>query len=158
MMRYTLIGERRGISFVASRDTLPILVAACAHDPLTVDQFLDVVGQYNPAVQEYVTSGLAVFDEHNVPENLEHIRRALSEAGEKGPTPVFRIVDDVTRAASLESFKWGLILFNVPMKRIIQLQNTYQQIRREGRVMAVGTGGAWRARSYRLPPSWRIVP
>lgn len=158
MMRYTLIDGRHGVSFVASHDSLKLLVAACAQDPPTLDAYLDALGQFDADTREYVTSGLAVFDEHNVAPNFDHIHRALAEAGTKRPTPVFRIVDDLTRAASLEPFKWGLILFNVPKKRIIQIQNTYMEIRREGRVLAHGAGGARRARSYRLPPTWRIVP
>lgn len=158
MMRYTLIDGRHGLSFVASHDSLKLLVAVCSQDPPTLDAYFDALGQFDEDMREYVTSGLAVFDEHNVAPNFDRIHRALAEAGAKRPTPVFRIVDEATRAASLEPFKWGLILFNVPKKRIIQIQNTYMEIRREGRVLTHSGGGSRRARSYRLPSTWQIVP
>jgi len=50
------------------------------------------------------------------------------------------------------------VLFNIPNKRIIQIQNTYMEIRREGRVATGGPAGPARARAYRLPGTWRIVP
>lgn len=158
MMRFTLIDGQRGVSFVAPHESLPLLVAACSHDPITLEQYLEMVSQYDPRVTDYVTSGLAVFDEHNLPGHLDQIHRAFTEAGKKRPTPVFRILDETTRAASLEPYKWGLVLFNVPGKRIVQIQNTYSEIRREGRIQLEGANGPRRTQRYRLPVTWRIVP
>ncbi len=158
MMRYTVIEGRNGICFVAPQEALPQLVAACSHDPLTIEQFFLAVAQYAPTLRDHITAGLAVFDEHNLPGHVDHIHQALKAAGLKHPTPPFRILDEVTRQASLEPFKWGLVLFNVPSKRIVQIQNTYMPIRREGRVVVEGTTDRRRARTYRLPAYWRIVP
>jgi hypothetical protein len=69
------------------------------------------------------------------------------------------VVDDVTRQASLQPVKAGLVLFNLKQKRIVQIQNTYADIQREdrGRVRKKGrvTG---RYYDYRLPPDWQVLP
>jgi hypothetical protein len=67
--------------------------------------------------------------------------------------------DARTREVSLTPVKAGLVLFNLPQKRIIQVQNTYADVQREdrGRFRKAGqpTGRYYR---YQLPADWTIVP
>ena len=71
----------------------------------------------------------AAFDEHNVAGNYQAIHAAIKHLPPH-ELPVFRVVDDVTRQASLQGVKAGVIIFNLPSRRIVQIQNTYSEIRR----------------------------
>jgi len=99
-----------------------------------------------------------LFDEHNVEGNYEVIHQALKFCSPV-EQPVFRVVDDVTREASLQSVKAGAVLFNLPAKRIIQIQNSYREIKRTGRAYVFdGKRMTKSSFSYRLPAEWSLVP
>jgi hypothetical protein len=156
-MRITLVEEAPGVSFVASPTALAVLVAACARNPQSVDALLDNVAQDDPDLTSYVKSGLAVFDEHNSPGHYEHIHATLQQG--IGQPSVFRIVDEVTRQRSLQPFRWGLVLFNLTKQRIIQIENTYAEVKREGHVPTFPDEAKGRPqRIYRLPTQWQIIP
>lgn len=157
-MRYTLIGRGETISFVGAPTLLAEFVAACVQNPLTVPELLSLVEQHVPKAIEALRSSLAVFDEHNAHGQYEHIHTALQQQ-RRGHYPAFRVVDEVTRIASLEPALWGLVLFNLPQRRIIQIQNTYADIRRHGYVPTFPEEhGSGSQRVYHLPVSWSIVP
>jgi hypothetical protein len=158
MMRFTLIEGNRGLSFVAPPHSLEFLVAACSHDPTSIAVLLEETERYTPFLREYVTSGAAVFDEHNTTESLDQIHQELKHADHTRPAPVFRILDDFTRASSLQPFGWGVVLFNIPHKRIVQIQNSYMDVQRNGKVLTESAAGRLAPRVYQLPPYWRIVP
>lgn len=158
VMRYTIIDRRGGISFVAHCDAFVALVAACSHNPTTIDQFLDHASFYYHPLKEYVLSGLAVFDERNAQDHYEAIHDAL-EANSPTFQPVFRVVDDVTREASLRPVKAGAIVFNLGARRIIQMQDSYLEVQRRGRVPIFdGTRLTGRIYHYQLSPDWALVP
>ncbi len=127
-MRYTVIDDKGTVSFVGECDLLPALVSACADGARSLEALLDAAGRRQPGVRSYIESGLAVFDEHNVPGHYEAIHSAL-EHMRPHELPVFRVVDDRTRQASLQGVKAGVIIFNLRSRRIIQIQNTYAEIR-----------------------------
>ena len=75
--------------------------------------------------KDFVLNGLAMFDEHNSKESYMHIHNAIDYAGEQRShhqIPVFRVVDETTRDASLQPVKAGLVIFNLKERRIIQVQ------------------------------------
>jgi hypothetical protein len=159
VMRFTIIDDRGGVSFVAPCRTMEALVAACANEPATVEAVLDTATVFVPELRERVTSGLAVFDEHNSVANPGSIHAAL-DLLRPADLPVFRVLDDRTRQASLQPARAGVIVFNLTSKRIVQIQNTYTEIKREGRIRLPrreGTGGP-RVHRYQLPESWSLVP
>jgi hypothetical protein len=99
-----------------------------------------------------------MFDERNTPGNYEAIHSAI-EFARPDESPLFRIVDDETREMSLRPVKAGAIVINLISRRIIQLQNAYQEIRRQGR------GTVWDGErmtgtpfTYRLGKDWALVP
>jgi hypothetical protein len=158
MMRFTVVEAAQAISFVAPPTALAILVSCCARDPKTIEALLTSVEREDGRLVAHVRSGLAVFDEHNAYGNFQHVHNAL-RADPRLFQPVFRVVDEVTRAASLQPYQWGVVVFNVARKRIIQVQNTYAEVRREGHVPTFPEESAdGRQRVYRLPAQWRIVP
>lgn len=118
------------------------------------------VGKYDPDMRDYVLGGIHAFDEHNLPGEYSAIHQRISEtAQESHTTPPFRVVDEVTRLTSLEPVRSGLVLFNLKNNRIVQVANTYENVRREdrGRIRKSGhpTGQFY---SYQLPANWQIVP
>jgi hypothetical protein len=158
LFRFTLVDASGGISFVAHADALSALLAACAQEPLTVEEMLVHVETYYQNLGDKVRNGLAVFDERNAPCSYTAIHDALDLCLPQ-EQPVFRIVDERTREESLHPVKAGGIIFNLFAKRIVQIQNTYCKIGRDGRGR-VFDGERMTAMTYRyhLPKEWQLVP
>jgi len=156
--RFTIIDESGGVSFVAHGEALPALLKACARQPDSLEGLLDFTGPYYRDLREHVFNGLAIFDERNVPGNYDAIHKALRLCPPH-EQPVFRIVDDETREASLRPVKAGGIIVNLLAKRIVQIQNTYQEIGRKGcgRIFD-GERVTESVYYYRLPREWQLVP
>jgi hypothetical protein len=157
VMRFNLIDPEGTVSFVAPCHALKVLTAACARDPRDLDSLLEYTEPFDPALKPFVRNGLAVFDEHNTRENLAAIREALEH--EKPRAAPFRVLDARTREASLTPVHAGLVIFNLPAKRIVQVQNAYAEVERQdrGRVRAGGSPTE-RLYHYRLPEDWSLVP
>lgn len=157
-MRYTIVDGRSRISFVGPVTSLPAVVAACASEPQTVDHMLDQLHQFQPRLVDNVCGGLAVFDEHNLNGHFEHIHAALDLCMPQD-LPPFRVVDERTREASLTPVRAGVVLFNIAARRIVQIQNTFSEIQRQGkfRVLDPETKRV-KVRSYELSPEWSLVP
>ncbi len=157
LIRCTVLGNSGGVSFIAHGDALPALINGCGFYPATVEELLDLTEPFYSDLREYVLNGLAIFDEHNLSDNWEQIHVAL-RTKTKYDRPVFRIVDAVTREASLRPVGAGVVLFNLAEKRVVQLVNTYRELKREGR-SRVYDGDSWReVFRYRLPRDWALVP
>jgi hypothetical protein len=159
-MRFTVVDPRGRVSFVAPCSTLEALVAACASDaqPRTLEQLLKAAEPFVGDLSERVLSGLAVFDEHNSPSNYRWIHAALDYCVAQD-APVFRVVDPRTEEISLSPVRAGVVVFNLLAKRIVQLQNTYSEIRRKGRVRVVRNNQPTdRVHRYELPEDWSLVP
>ena len=158
LMRYTIIDRGGKVSFVGPCVALEALVAGCARQPRTLGELLDAAAPYNSSLREIVLSGLAVFDEHNSPANYRNFLAAL-EYCRPADLPVFRVLDERTQEAALTPVKAGVVVFNLIEKRIIQIQNTYNEIRRRGRVRITEDGRPTnRVRKYELPADWSLVP
>jgi hypothetical protein len=158
VLRCTIIDHRGGISFIVHGDALPALVAACAHNPADYQELLERADAFYKDLADYVYSGLAVFDEHNAEGRYESIHKALTTLP-RHKQPAFRIVDDLTREASLRPVKAGVVIFNLKSKRIIQVVNSYKEIRRHGLARVFdGSGPTGRYFEYALPEDWAIVP
>jgi hypothetical protein len=158
VIRLTVVDERGTVSFIAHWAAASSLTAACSHDPRTLDELLVASRRYDRGLYDLVRSGLAVFDEHNLPENLAHIHAQL-ETLEPRRTPVFRVLDEKTRNASVTPVRAGVVIFNLRAKRIVQIENTYDTLTRVGEVnYHNGKFLSKRQFSYELPSTWSIVP
>lgn len=158
-MRYTVIDDRGSVSFVAPVGTLKPLIAACSHRPTSVSELLRALALYDDQVAHDVASGLAVFDEHITPETPERLHQLLEDGPGEMP-PVFRVLDERTRAASLAAARGGLVLFNLKARRIVQVHNNVLRVRRRdrGRVRSGGIPLDGQLYSYELPEDWSLVP
>jgi hypothetical protein len=161
VMRFTVIDERGGVSFVAPCRTMEALVAACASEPRTLAEMLEAASQFEPEIRDRVMSGLAVFDEHNSRANPKSIHSAF-DLLRPADLPVFRVLDDRTRQASLQPARAGVIVFNLKSKRIVQIHNTYTEIKRTGRIRIQPREDGERplpgVHRYKLPADWSLVP
>jgi hypothetical protein len=158
LMRCTVVDASGAVSFIVDGEALPALVAACAQNPGTLAELLELADPLYGDLRERVLNGLSIFDERNVPDQYAAIHQALDFCAPH-EQPVFRVVDDRTREASLQPVKAGAVLFNLKSKRIVQLQNSYREITRSGRHRVFdGRTHTNRIFSYRLPREWAIVP
>ena len=157
-IRLTIVDPQGTVSLVTHSSAAAALTGACASDPATLDDLLVASRAFDRSLRDTVVNGLAVFDEHNLPDDLNHIHRQLDLLDPRH-TPVFRVLDAVTREASLRSVRTGVVLFNLLAKRIVQLDNTYEPLTPSGELHY--HNGRFLSRKvvvYRLPGSWSIVP
>jgi hypothetical protein len=158
VIRCTLVDERGTVSFIVHADALPALTAACSANPSSLEELLEGAEPYYHNLSEHVLNGLAIFEERNAKGNYQAIHQALRFLPPH-EHPVFRVVDDLTRETSLRPVKAGAVIFNLRARRIIQIVNTYQEIRRRGQARVFdGRGLTDTVYSYRLPKDWALVP
>jgi hypothetical protein len=157
-MRLTVVDEVGTVSFVAHASAAVALTAACSQNPTTLRDLLDASERYDRGLRATVLRGLAVFDEHNLPDDLSDIHSQLETVPAR-QTPVFRVLDVVTREASLAPVRTGVVLFNLPARRIVQIQNTYEPLAQSGEVnYHNGRFLSVRRLPYQLSSDWMIVP
>jgi hypothetical protein len=158
VMRFTVVDPHGAVSFVAHTSAAVALTAACAQDPATLVDLLAASKKYDHGLRDIVIHGLAVFDEHNLPGDTRAIAAQLVQLSPRD-TPVFRVLDEQTREASLQPVRAGAILYNLVRKRIVQIANTDETLARSGEVnYHNGKFLSRRVFNYELPPHWSIVP
>jgi hypothetical protein len=157
-IRLTIVDTEGTVSFIAHASAAVALVAACASNPTTLHELLDASTRFDRGLRDKVLNGLAVFDEHNLPDNLSDIHQQLQALAPRN-TPVFRVLDPITREASLRSVRSGVVLYNLPARRIVQIENTYEPLASSGEVnYHNGKFLSIRLVHYKLSPDWTIVP
>lgn len=154
----TVVDAAGAVSLVGPAHGAKIFTAACSQNPATVADLLDLASRYDAELVSFVLNGLAVFDEHNSAPNFAAAHAELTAQAGGGAAP-FRVVDELTRTASVTPAGHGLVLFNLVAQRIVQVQNSYGVLRRRdrGRVRAHGRPTR-RLYRYELPASWRLIP
>ena len=158
VMRLTVIDTAGTASFIAHSSAALALTAACSENPTTLDELLTASQRYDRGLRSQVLRGLSIFDEHNLPDELGAIHRQLAELPAR-EIPPFRVFDAVTLEASLRPVRAGVVLFNLPAHRIVQIENTYEPLARAGEVnYNNGKFLSIRLLPYELPPTWSIVP
>ena len=157
-MRFTVVQGESTISFSAPCTFLKALVAAVSAGATDFPTLLANAASYDDYTAPTTLNGLAVFDERNSSENYENITRTIELADNKS-LPVFRVVNELTRAASLQPVNAGLVIFNLTSHKIIQVQNSYAEIKRRDRGR-IHEGGHPTSRLYyyTLPEEWQILP
>jgi hypothetical protein len=158
LMRFTVVDEQSTMSFIGPDRALHALVAACAAGADSIEELLDRAAPFVRDLRERVLSGLAVFDEHNSRGNTRWIHAAFDYC-RREEVPVFRVLDDRTREISLSPVWAGAVVFNLKARRIVQIQNTYSDIKRKGRLRVLeGASPSNRIQRYELGPEWTVVP
>ena len=96
VMRLTVIDSAGTASFVAHSSAALALTAACADNPTTLDALLTASQRYDRGLRTMVLRGLSIFDEHNLPDQLDAIHRQIAELPPRD-VPPFRVFDAVPR-------------------------------------------------------------
>jgi hypothetical protein len=158
VMRFTVVDPAGTLSFIGPAHALKMLAAACCRQPADIQALLRHAGEYDGSFAGRVLAGLAVFDEHNTRDDARAVGRWLDNVA-PDETPPFRVIDDATRHRSLEPARDGLVVFNLPARRIVQIRNSYGELLRRG-LGRVRQDGQPTRRLYRyeLPPEWSILP
>jgi hypothetical protein len=158
VLRCTVIDGAGATSFLAHPGAAPALAAACATNPGSLEDLLGAAERYFHGLRESVLAGLAVFEEHNAQGNFTALHGAL-DYYPADELPVFRVVDERTRDLSVSPVKAGVVIFNLLKRRIVQVQNTWQEIQRVGKAFVYEQGAATsRIFTYRIPGDWALVP
>ncbi|MGH2533991.1 MAG: hypothetical protein ACRDJW_17030 [Thermomicrobiales bacterium] len=153
-----MVDDGGAVSFVGPCHALKALAAACSRGAADHRGLLGLLGEYDGRLSERLIAGLRVFDEHNTSKDRRAVHHWLAET-EPIEAPPFRVVDDVTRRASLQPVRYGLVVFNLNARRIVQVQNSYDNLKRadRGRVRVAGQPTR-RLYRYHLSEEWSIVP
>lgn len=158
VMRFTIVDEGGTVSFVAPCHALKAIAASCERGAEDHRAVLAMLAEYDAELSQSLKNGLAVFDEHNTASDACAVHGQLAKAGSP-EMPPFRVMDARTRDASLEPVRQGLVVFNIPARRIVQVQNSYANLQRQDRGrIRVGGKPTHQYYSYRLPDEWSIVP
>lgn len=156
--RFTVIDNDGIVSFLGPGHGLKVFAAACSRGATDYRRLLTIAAEYDPTWTTEVRHGLCVFDEHNTPLSTEAFAALLREASGEAKLP-FRVLDHETRQRSMQPSKSGLVLFNLKDKRIVQVQNSYADLRRQGRGRIRSDGRPTRSMFYyQLPETWQLVP
>jgi hypothetical protein len=157
MIRITIIDIRRTTTFMAPPHALKAVTAACARGAGSATEILSELSLFDPDLARELRDQLDVFLEHNVADNTRWIADRIA-ASANYPEPVV-VLDDATRSLSLMPGDLGLVLFNIPSKRIVQIENHYANLERSDRGRIRRNGQPTRALyRYALPDEWQIVP
>jgi hypothetical protein len=162
MMRFTIVGQTdtdqtETISFVGPPHGLKALAACCAQGTTAISEILIRLGFYDIDLSRRVREQLSVFREHNTEDDSTWIEEKIaSDADYELPIVV---LSESTRRLSLQPGKLGMIVFNLPARRIVQVQNSYANLERSdrGRVRRDGKPTTT-FYNYALPAEWTIVP
>lgn len=156
--RFTVIDRGGTVSFLGPGHGLKVFAAACSRGAEDYRALLELAAEYDPAWTSEIRRGINIFDEHNTSFTTEAFAAQI-RAADGEPTIPFRVLDSETRARSMQPSKSGLVLFNLKDKRIVQVQNSYADLRRQGRGRIRSDGRPTRSLFYyRLPDSWQLVP
>ena len=156
--RVNLIDERGTISLLTPPHGPKMLTAVAGLGLETSREMLEAVAAMDESWIRQVQSQLAMFSEFNV-DSLDEDWREMVEENDSVVHPAFRVIDGVTRSRSLVPGSLGLIVFNLKQRRIIQVQNAWDELERtgEGRYRIDGDIDE-RMYSYTLPETWSLVP
>ena len=157
-IRFTVTDATGSVSFNGPGHAMKMLVAACARGAASLRELFELARPYDDAFVSRVQHGLYIFDEHNLADDPTHIHTLLTERP-ASEWPPFRIVDEVTRAASTEPAGAGLIVLNLKARRIVQIHNSYAEIQRRDRGRIRVEGQPTRTQYwYELPHEWALLP
>ena len=161
VMRFTVVDADGAMSFVAPGHALKMLTAACSHHPANHRALLGFAEEYDPRLAGGILKALSRIDAERSDQTAPNdaVAPAQFGGGDGEDAAPFRVVDEATRRRSLEPARAGLVVFNLPAKRIVQIQNSYADLRRKDRGRLRRDGRPVRALySYELPAEWSIVP
>ena len=142
-MRFTIIDDAGAVTFTAPPHVRKMLAAAASRGPVTADELLRLAEEYDPQFFGQLL--------------------ASSSRSENGAGPaksgLLAVDGDESRRQSMAPAPLGLLVFNLPARRIVQVQNSYGDLQRKDRGRLRRDGRPVRAYyRYAFPDDWSIVP
>jgi len=158
LLRFTVIDNEGTISFGGPGHLAKMMAAACAHSPASIDQVLATLATLDPSTTDSVRHGLARFDEFVVRDDATSIEEWIAQNDPLSGT-AFRLIDPRLREATLTPLPLGVIMVNLPDKRIVQIENRYGPILRKdrGRMRRDGEPIS-QVYTYELSSDWSLLP
>jgi hypothetical protein len=153
--RLNVIDERASVSFLGPAHAAKAVAAACSHGASTWQEILGRTQRYDPDWTSDVRRGILRFEEHHLPSDdpLPPIEPSFVM------DEPFRIWDAETRRVSMQPGVLGLVIFNLREQRIIQVQNSYSDLQRQGRGrIRINGRPTPTIYHYKLPEDWVILP
>ncbi len=156
IMRFTVVDDRETVSFIAPGRALKMCAAGCSRHAKDCRDLIHKIADYDALLARRLMNGLTS-DHEELPGVADDMR---GPANVGAPEPqVFRVMTAEQRRKSTEPVDAGLVLFNLPAKRIVQVQNSYADLQRQDKGRLWRDGRPVRAfYSYELPADWTIVP
>ncbi|MDQ3524270.1 MAG: hypothetical protein M3451_04355 [Chloroflexota bacterium] len=156
--RFNVIDPAGVVSFMGPRHGSKMIAAACGANHRDVYGVLTFVHSLDERWAREIERGLEAFDAETRQLNTAHTTSYREAAHHNWHRP-FRVVDHVSRQASMKPGPLGLLVVNLKEHRIIQVDNRSIGLRRtdRGRVRRNGKPTRMLFR-YRLPSDWAIVP
>ena len=158
LMRITIIHETGTVSFGAEPHVAKMILHAAAKNVRTIEQVIEVLPSLDPDAAASLRAGIARFDEFVVPGDSASIQAWVTAHAPDNPEP-FRLLDPAMREATLTPLGYGIVVFNLIDKRVVQIENSYAPLRRKdrGRMRRDGRPIAQIYR-YELPEEWAMLP
>jgi len=155
VFRLNVIDDQASVSMLGPAHAVKAVMAAISHGASTWQSILARVRRYDPEWADGVSRGVLQFEEFHQPAAPE------AEVGFEtiDADAPFRIWDAPTRKRSMEPASLGLVIFNLKEQRMIQVQNNYGELPRQGR-SRIRMNGRPTATiyHYKLPEEWAILP
>ena len=156
-MRFTIIDAAATVTFLGPPHALKALAAGCANGAESTSELLAALARYDGDLSQRLRDQLVIYREHNVAGETAWIDEKLVDHADY-PDPVV-VLNEATRDLSQRPGPYGLVIFNLPSHRIVQVTNTYATLERSDRGRVRRNGMPVRALyTYTLPDDWTIVP
>ena len=147
MVRFTVYGAEKAVSFDGDTHLAYCLVAACANAPALLEDLLVAVEPYAAGTAERVIHGLLDFD------------RAREAAAAWPPDPLpaaFEVVDEITERVSQTPGDEGLSTIDLVLSYIGGRLASHEQVASRGLVSLDTPGPAGQKVAYALRDTWTI--
>lgn len=115
MVRITIKDQEQTVSFLAKRDTVLRLVAACSASPESLGDLLAAADIYQRGIAAAIMSELMEFDKALLRQGPGFMRDAISVARSKGQPleAAFQVIDEATRSEALEPAGCDLVIIDL---------------------------------------------
>jgi hypothetical protein len=157
-VRITFIDLNGTVSFGAEGHILKMLAHACSRNPVDFGEVLGILDKLDPDTALATRKGIARFDEFVVGGDPDSVTEWLKDHDPTDGRPI-RLVDPRLREATLSPLELGIVLFNLPDRRVVQIENRYGTLLRKdrGRMRRDGRPVAQIYR-YELSDDWSLLP
>ena len=157
-VRITFIDQNSTVSFGAEGHVLKMLAHACSRNPVDFNEVLAILDKLDPETAYTTRRGISQFDEFVVRDDPDSVTAWLADNDPADGRPI-RLVDPRLREATLSPLELGIVLFNLPDRRVVQIENRYGSLLRKdrGRMRRDGRPVAQIYR-YELSDDWSLLP